>query len=90
MDAHKKNENQKKLVNLQADFLKIGVSKMPFLEVKEKMPKDTEDPVKWCTHSKDVWHFRRNDFDTYLPIFQEVYNDLVNIEVKEGSLFKTA
>jgi len=91
MDAQTKNKYQQSLVELQANFIALGITKMPVKEINHYMPKlKPNEVIEWSKKSSAVWHFRSTEFATYLPIFQKVYNDIVNIEVKEDKQYKTA
>jgi len=77
MDAATINENQKKLVDLKGKFIALGVVKMPVREIEANMPDMPANEVSnWCKTAKAVWHFRSTEFETYLPIFEKVYEQI--------------
>lgn len=77
MDPDKRNKKQKELIELQGKFIALGIVKMPVKKIETNMPDMPANEVSnWCKTAKAVWHFRSTEFDTYLPIFQKVYNIL--------------
>ena len=83
MTAEQKNEYELRLVQLKARFIKIGVKKMPMEYVLDHLPNklNQKQAIKWRDVASNVWNGRSTEYSKYLPIFEAVYNELLDTEI---------
>ena len=81
--AEEKNAYELELVQLKSKFIKIGVTKMPMEYVLDHLPKNLnqKEAIKWRDVASNVWNGRSTAYKKYLPIFERVYNELLDTEV---------
>lgn len=82
MTPKEKNAYELKLVKLKAEFIKIGIVKMPMDTILGFMPKRLTGvkSIKWANIASNVWNGRSTKYDLYLPIFEKAYEVLKDTE----------
>lgn len=78
MNPLEKNKYKLELIQLQSEFIKIGVTKCPTTTVRDLMPEGltNDEAIRWDRRASDFWNGRSMDFETYLPVFKKAYEIL--------------